>query len=65
MFFSSSIAGFKDEAPLYDASPQPYAQVFVMNADGSDVHQLTDSRWEDSMAVYVPTNAMKPTVASK
>ena len=54
MFFSSSIAGFKDEAPLYDASPQPYAQVFVMNADGSNVHQITDSRWEDSMAIYVP-----------
>ncbi len=65
MFFSSSIAGFKDEAPLYDASPQPYAQVFIMNADGSDVHQITDSRWEDSMAVYVPANAMKATVASK
>lgn len=65
LFFSSSIAGFKDEASLYDASPQPYAQVFIMNADGSGVHQITDSRWEDSMAVYVPANAMKRTVASK
>ncbi len=64
LFFSSSIAGFKDEASLYDASPQPYAQVFLMNADGSDVHQITDSRWEDSMAVYVPDNALKRTPKS-
>ena len=53
IFFSSSRAGFKDEAALYDNSPQPYAQVFIMNADGSGQHQVTDSRWEDSMAVYV------------
>ena len=54
IFFSSSRAGFKEEAALYDNSPQPYAQVFVMNADGSNQRQITDSRWEDSMAVYVP-----------
>ena len=50
----SSRTGFKDEASLYDDSPQPYAQIFIMNADGSDVRQLTDSRWEDSMPVLVP-----------
>ena len=33
---------------------EPYAQIFVMNADGTRVRQLTDSRWEDSMPVYVP-----------
>ena len=54
IFFMSSRSGFKDEAPLYDFSPQPYAQVFIMNADGSDVRQLTNSRWEDSMPVFVP-----------
>jgi Tol biopolymer transport system component len=59
LFFSSSRAGFKDEAPLYDNSPQPYAQVFMMNADGSGQHQLTDSRWADSMAVYVPQEKRK------
>ena len=56
IFFMSSRNGFKDEAALYDFSPQPYAQVFIMNADGSDVRQLTDSRWEDSMPVFVPDN---------
>jgi len=54
IFFMSSRNGFKDEAALYDFSPQPYAQIFIMNADGSDVRQLTDSRWEDSMPVFVP-----------
>ena len=30
----------------------------VPNADGSDVRQLTDSRWEDSMPVFVPENEL-------
>lgn len=54
ILFMSSRSGFKDEAALYDNSPQPYAQVYIMRADGSDVRQLTDSRWEDSMPVFVP-----------
>ena len=39
---------------MYDNSPQPYAQIFLMNTDGTGVRQLTDSRSEDSMPVYVP-----------
>ena len=57
LFFESARTGFKDEASLYDTSPQPYAQIFVMKADGSDQRQLTDSRWEDSMPVIVPAAA--------
>jgi len=53
IWFESSRTGFKDEAVLYDTSPQPYAQVFLMNRDGSKVRQLTDSKWEDSMGVYL------------
>jgi len=34
-------------------------EIFVMNADGSNVRQLTDSRWEDSMPVYVPQSRSK------
>jgi Tol biopolymer transport system component len=52
--FSSSRFGFKDEAALYDNSPQPFAALFTMKADGSEQRPLTDSRWEDAMAKYVP-----------
>ena len=56
IWFESSRSGFKDEASLYDTSPQPYAQVFLMNRDGSNVREMTDSKWEDSMGVYLPAN---------
>jgi Tol biopolymer transport system component len=55
IFFMSTRTGFKDEREMYDNSPQPYAQVFIMDADGTHVRQLTESRWEDSMPVYVPS----------
>jgi Tol biopolymer transport system component len=35
ILFSSARLGFKDEAPLYDDIPQPYGELFVMDADGS------------------------------
>jgi Tol biopolymer transport system component len=53
IWFESSRSGFKDEAALYDTSPQPYAQVYLMNRDGTNVRQVTDSKWEDSMGVYL------------
>jgi len=58
IFFMSARSGFKDEASLYDFSPQPYAQIFIMNADGSNARQLTNSRWEDSMPVFVPESEL-------
>jgi TolB protein len=50
ILFSSGRMGFKDEMALYDSVPQPYGEIFAMRADGTDVHQLTDNKWEDSSA---------------
>jgi Tol biopolymer transport system component len=55
ILWDNSEYGFKDEAPLYDNSFQPYGQIWSMNPDGTDKRQLTDSRWEDSMPALVPT----------
>ena len=50
---------FKDEAELYDHSFQPYGNIWVMNADGSNKREVSDSHWEDSMPAYVPPYAKK------
>lgn len=47
--FSSGRMGMKDEMALYDGVPQPYGEMFIMRADGSDVRQLTDNKWEDAI----------------
>jgi Tol biopolymer transport system component len=61
ILWSSARCGFKDEAPLYDNSFQPFAQIFIMKADGSVQHALTYSRREDSMRAIVPLAAQKST----
>ena len=53
ILFSSSRFGFKDEAPLADI-PQPYGELFVMRADGSDQQPLTDNRWEEGTPAWQP-----------
>jgi TolB protein len=52
--FTSGRKGFKDEMAMYDGTPQPYGEIFVMRADGSDVRQLTDNKWEDASAAWAP-----------
>ncbi|ACT60290.1 PD40 domain-containing protein [Hirschia baltica] len=54
IMWSGSVYGFRDEAALYDDTFQQYGQIWVMNADGSNKHMVTDSKWEDSMPLYVP-----------
>jgi Tol biopolymer transport system component len=53
ILYSSGMYGFRDESALYDNTFQPYGQIIVMNADGSNKTMLTDSMWEDSMPMYV------------
>jgi Tol biopolymer transport system component len=55
ILFSSSRFGFKDEAPLYDI-PQPYGELFIMNADGSDQRALTDNKWEEGTPSWQPSS---------
>lgn len=52
--FSSGRQGFKDEAPLHPYNAQPYGDLYVMRADGSDVRQLTDDQFEKATPGWVP-----------
>jgi Tol biopolymer transport system component len=54
IMYNSGMYGFRDEASIYDNTFQPYGQIFIMNADGSNKTMLTDTLWEDSMPLYVP-----------
>ena len=54
LLFSSARFGYKDEGPLYDDVPQPYAELFVMNEDGSHQRPLTDNAWEDGTPAWQP-----------
>ena len=54
IMWNSGIYGFRDEAALYDNTFQQYGQILIMNADGSGKRMITDSRWEDSMPLYIP-----------
>ena len=56
MLFSTSRFGFKDEAPMFDI-PQPYGELMIMNADGSEQRALTDNRWEEGTPAWVPGGA--------
>jgi len=52
--FTSGRHGFKDEMALFDGVPQPYGEIYAMRADGTDVRQLTDNKWEDASATCAP-----------
>jgi len=55
ILWSTGAYGFRDEASLYDRTFQQYGQIWIMNADGTGKRMLTDSPWEDSMPLYLPT----------
>ena len=52
--FSSARGGFKDESVLHPLNPQPYGEIHVMKADGTDVRMLTDNQFEDATPGWVP-----------
>lgn len=52
--FSSGRAGFKDETALHPHNPQPYGEITVMRADGSEITALTDNPWEDATPRWAP-----------
>lgn len=52
--FTSGRGGFKDEAPLHPYNTQPYGDLYVMRADGSDVRQLTDDQFEEGTPAWFP-----------
>ncbi|PWY75514.1 tricorn protease N-terminal domain-containing protein [Aspergillus heteromorphus CBS 117.55] len=52
--WASGMYGFQDEAVIYDNNQQPYPFIMQMEADGSNMTALTQSRWEDTMPLYVP-----------
>lgn len=56
ILWSTGMWGFRDESSQYEKTFQPYGQIMVMDADGSNKRMLTDSMWEDSMPMYVPRN---------
>ncbi len=58
IMWSSGVQGWKEEAALYDRTFQPYGQIFIMKADGTEKRQLTDSLWEDAMPCYVPASSV-------
>lgn len=52
--FTSARGGFKDEAALHPGNPQPYGDIYVMRADGTDVRQLTDTPFEEGTVAWAP-----------
>ena len=56
IMWSSGFYGFRDECALYDNTFQPYGQIWIMDADGGNKRQITDTIWEDSMPLYIPAS---------
>ena len=51
--FSSGRMGWKDEGML-SSGDQPYADLFAMRPDGTDLRQLTDNQWEEGLPAAQP-----------
>jgi Tol biopolymer transport system component len=54
--FTSARGGFKDESVLHPYNPQPYGDIYVMRADGSEIIQLTDNPFEEGTVAWKPAS---------
>jgi len=52
--FSSGRKGWKDEGMMSGGGDQPYADLFAMRPEGTDLRQLTDNQWEDGLPAAQP-----------
>ena len=43
---------------IFQSTRSPYEcdQIFIMNADGSNPHAVTDTLWEEAMPLYLPND---------
>ena len=58
IMWSTGMFGFQFECALYDDTFQPYGQIMIMDANGSNKKALTNSLWEDSMPLFVPKDGV-------
>ncbi|EME43010.1 hypothetical protein DOTSEDRAFT_153255 [Dothistroma septosporum NZE10] len=56
--WSSGQNGWTNEAAAYWTAEQPYGKIWIMDADGGNKRQLTDSIWEDAMPIYFPNEIL-------
>ena len=47
-------AASRTRRPVHPFNPQPYGDVYVMGADGSDVRMPTDDQFEEGTPDWVP-----------
>ncbi|MBB3223099.1 TolB family protein [Pseudoduganella umbonata] len=58
--FASGTHGFRDEAVLHPYNPQPYGEIYVMRADGSDRRRLTNNQYEEGTPKWSRVPSERP-----
>ena len=54
IMFTSSRMGWKDDEPGF----QPLGELFAMHADGTELQQVTDNRWEDLTGAWLTSSGL-------